>query len=323
MNLRLTILLVVVLIIAGGAFLVVRLTSSPPPSPKEPWLYRIDEATLVSIEVKHQGQTVSFNRYPGSTQWLIQEDPEVPVFMQRWSGVPLLLSGPRVNRVLLETIDNPEAYGLEPPAATVTVWNRVGNSYEFHLGNPTPNEENQYVRLVGSSALYTVPLPWGQVITRLATEPPYLRLYQLEHDDIVFFQVTSEDQTASYGKLEDDGEWYIVDEGEVPVSQENWEEVPLIMAGPRANEVISENLENPENYGLEPPQTTVLVGLSGGEVSEFHLGGTTPDGKHRYARVAGEPKLYAMLEAQAQRIIALAIEPPYPPDLQEGTPGPG
>ena len=60
MNLRLSILLVVVLIIFGGTFLVLRFTDSNEPDNTRPWLYRIDEGTIVRLEVVYQGEAVNY-----------------------------------------------------------------------------------------------------------------------------------------------------------------------------------------------------------------------------------------------------------------------
>ena len=52
---------------------------------------------------------------------------------------------------------DPANFGLAPPQTRVLVTDNVGNSIEFHLGDPTPDTKDQYARLVGDSALFTVP----------------------------------------------------------------------------------------------------------------------------------------------------------------------
>lgn len=166
-------MLVAVLLIFGGTFLVVRLTRSPEKPPEQPWLFKLDDQAITHIQVTSQGKKVNYDRKPGSETWFIQGDPDVPVFLQKWSGTTLLLSGPKVNRVLASTIDNPAAYGLDPPQTTIKVIERSGLAYEFHLGIPTPDGQNQYARLVGDPKLFTVPEIWARVVQELATKPPY------------------------------------------------------------------------------------------------------------------------------------------------------
>ena len=40
------------------------------------------------------------------------------------------------------------------------------------MGKATPDNLNQYARLVGEDALFTVPIEWAQVVNRLANDPP-------------------------------------------------------------------------------------------------------------------------------------------------------
>ena len=173
MNPRLTVLLVAVLLIFGGAFLAVRLTGSGEEAKFTPWLYRIDDQSIVHVEVTYGGQTVNYAREPGTGDWYIDKEPKVPVLQEKWGGTPLLLSGPKVSRALAEKIENPASYGLEPPLTRVRVTDVGGTTLEFHLGKATPDTKNQYARLAGHPALFAVPAEWANVVNRLATEPPY------------------------------------------------------------------------------------------------------------------------------------------------------
>lgn len=175
MNIRLSFLLVVILLIFGGTFLIFQMTgSSGGGTPDRPWLYKVDDGSIVHIQVTNDGQTVDYDKKPGGTTWYIQdEDQQTQVVQAKWSGTTLLLSGPQVDRVLAQSFDNPTAYGLDPPESIVKVTERSGLVYEFHMGSTTPDGENQYARLVGDPQLFTVPQVWAQVINRLATEPPY------------------------------------------------------------------------------------------------------------------------------------------------------
>ena len=319
MNLRLSILLVSVLVLFGGTFLVVRLTASTEREPDEDWMYRISEDDLYRIEVSNNGVGAVYTRNPGSFRWYIQGDPPVPVFNDKWAGTPLLLSGPRVNRTLTEVIENPAAYGLDPPASRVKVVDGAGQSFEFHMGGPTPDGSNQYTRLVGHSQLFTVPAIWAQVINRLALEPPYLRLFQLdlEKDNVVFVSVTDGEKTMEYGRT-GDLSWVVLgppdtpEPQQVPVVENVWRDALVFLHGPRADEIVADSVEDPTEYGLDPPQTSVRMGKAAGADVKFFLGGSTPDGNHRYAMVDEEdPKLFAMRNDRAKRITDLVADPPY------------
>ena len=137
MNLRLSILLVMVLIIFGGTFAAIRFTGSDDRPDPEPWLYSIAAEDIVKVSVDYQDNAATYERTPGSPDWTILGEPDIPVFLPKWRGITLLLSGPRVTDVLADTIRDPAEFGLEPPVTRVTVTVRDGNAIEFHLGDPT------------------------------------------------------------------------------------------------------------------------------------------------------------------------------------------
>ena len=180
MNLRLSILLMAVLVIIGGTFLALRFTGSEAVPEKRPWLFRIDENSISHIAVSHGGQTVDYAKNPGSGEWSILGEPVIPVYWPKFGETPLLLSGPRVSRVLAAEVNNPTSYGLEPPQTKVRVTDRSGNTIEFYLGDPTPDSAAAVRQFSwGPRAIYCTYIEWAEVINRLADDPPYLRLFQL------------------------------------------------------------------------------------------------------------------------------------------------
>ena len=314
MNVRLSILLVVVLIVFGGTALVVRQSRSGGGITDEPWMFRMDESALVNITVSAGGQTVEYARKPGGSTWFIQQEPEVPVFMAKWGGTPLLVSGPRVNRVLGGTIDNPASYGLDPPETAVTVVQRGGQSFEFHLGFNTPDDKNQYARLVGDPKLFTVPAIWGFVITRLALEPPYPRLFNLDEENLIFIEVTYNGETVSYANRIRGGgrEWVVLQDTEVPVDLDKWADIPARVSFSEVYNVLADEIEDPASLGLDPPGTTATIGGRDGNIFVVHLGDPTPSGNHIYGRVEGLPELYAVPLDWVETIDGLVTDPPYP-----------
>ena len=318
MNLRLSILLVTVLVLFGGTFLIVRSRGSEERVTQRPWFYQIDDDAIARIAVTYKDQTVTYEKRPGSRKWYIQEDPEVPVFIKKWAGTALLLSGPRADRVLAENIDDPASYGLDPPETNVLVTERGGQSIEFHLGNPTPDGRSHYARLVGTPALFTVNNLWAEAVSELVTEPPYPRLYLIEEvdeeNDIRRLQVNYDGRTAEYIKDRFNKEWSIKGDPEVLVHAEKWEATLPLILNPWVTQVLSDIIEDAASYGLDPPRTTGRLTKLDGNSIEFHLGIATPDEKSYYARVVGQEELMIVPASWAQAVNALATDPPYPPE---------
>ena len=159
----------------------------------------------------------SYDKDLGRGKWFIVDGDERDGGVTRTSGrgTPLLLSGPRVNRVLASTIENPAQYGLEPPESVIVITEETGRSYEFWLGNRTPDEGYNYMRLVGDAQLFTVPEIWATVVNRLVTEPPHIPpplelgyFYEEDFRDIQELAITHNGITVIYAPEPGERTWY-------------------------------------------------------------------------------------------------------------------
>ncbi|MBI4311754.1 MAG: hypothetical protein HY681_08220 [Chloroflexi bacterium] len=170
MSFRVSFILIVLVAVVGGYVLLFELQKKPEPTVNAPWFYDVglDEIALISVE--HQGTRFTFESTPEG--WVFQ-DTRQPVDLTRWSGIPLLLTGPRSSRVAAPSVENPKDYGLDPPQTVITV--RLSSRQEIItlLGDVTPDGANHYAQVIGSDPLFLIPASWGNVISRLVLEPPY------------------------------------------------------------------------------------------------------------------------------------------------------
>ena len=331
MNLRLSILLVVVLLIFGGTFLILQLTDNGQPDLSRTWLYRIDDGDIIALELVHDGEEIAYFRSPASLDWYIasdsEEEPDIPVFQQRWGGTPLLMSGPRVTRPLSDSIENPAAFGLEPPETAVTIFDRYGNTVEFHLGKPTPDNLNQYARLVGEDALFTVPIEWAYVVNRLANDPPFGRLYDIDQHTVLLVQFFRGEEVTRYVIEDSTGRWFLDGEPPLLLDPGPWAESLLPLMNPRMDLILAHDIDDPALYGLDEPDTVLVIIRRGGQQGiEVHIGDETPDGKYRYvdvvvgSMVSEDTNLYGVLNSRIDPIIAMATDPPVLAEEDGGTP---
>ena len=345
MNIRLTILLVFVLAIFGALALWFRPWEQDAPAEETPWAWRIDDDAIVHIEAVYQGRRVSYAKDLGRGKWfIVAEDGErQPVFQDKWAGTPLLLSGPRVNRVLSDTIENPAQYGLEPPESVIKITEETGRIYEFWMGNRTPDGEYNYMRVVGNPQLFTIPEIWAQVVNRLVNEPPYIPpaielgyFYDADTRYLTQLEVTHNGASVSYAPDPETRAWYAsVDGGarqrikspEWWQSQLQWLGQPGKPGGPETpgGWLISETDAADPQYGLNPPTTTVRLTTRDGQ-HQFYIGGEytevddagqpilDDDGNTQvlvnYAGLPDDPIVYVINTVRAQRTICLATTPP-------------
>ena len=311
MNFRFTFVLVVALIVVGGAVWVMQSGRSFEPAKRVPWLWKVDLLDINHVSVTHGGEEVSYREV--GDQWVIEDGNDTPVFRDKWSGMTLILSGPRANRFLFEAVDDPAAYGLDPPKTVVKVRNRSGQLVEFHLGDLTPNEANQYIRL-SEGSLWSIPSLWGSVVSKLVTEPPYPPpfLSTLGLDQIGAFTVTSGGESVFY-TLDEEDEWVVAGAGDIaPVDQQRWQALTQAFNGQASN-----NLGEPEDddltvYGLSPPSAILEIEPHRSEPVKFYLGGPTPDGEGAYLSQLGSDDLSTVDRDWAELVASLVADPPIP-----------
>ncbi len=255
MNVRVTIALVVVAIAVGAVVYFNPFQSEAEPRDDSPWFFQLAEEDIQSIEVIHRVEgtpddqpvkTVSFVKTsPEHYLWEFADPQGIPPDRNRWGGITLLLSGPKTRRDLTPQniiIEDPAEYGLDDPATVVKVGLTLNRDLEFRLGHETTDGYHHYGQVIGFPQLFIIADSWGDVIARLAVEPPIPRWY-VEHtpEDIVEVNVHDgprfgdDTRTLTFDYDEDDG-WTVqlrpTDEEKRPIDTERWAEVQKLLGRP-------------------------------------------------------------------------------------------
>ena len=256
MNVRLTILLVLVLGLIGGTVWATQALRPKEPKDEPPWLFRMDFDQITHISVTHLDKSMEYAkvRTGDTTHWVIKDGNDTPVFVDKWSGTTLLLSGPRTSPAVKDVvITDPADYGLDSPQTKVRIVDKAGVPLTFHLGDVTPDGDNWYAQLIGTDQLFTVVSIWGEVISRLASEPPYAptpfptpiptptptgeappSMFRVDFDQITHISVTHLDKSMEYAKVPtgDTHQWAIKDGNDTPVFEQKWAGTTLLLSGP-------------------------------------------------------------------------------------------
>lgn len=157
-------------------------------------LYTVAQDDIVSVTVQAETGTVMFERRDDG--WYFS-DPPVPVNLDRWGGVVLLLAGPEVERQLAAPSVLSE-FGLDEPDI-VSVGLAEGSRVEVRLGTETPDGRNVYTQLEGKSEVALVNEPWAGVLRRLAAEPPLpYWYYRVDPALVRLFEIESADDIATF-----------------------------------------------------------------------------------------------------------------------------
>ena len=330
MSLRTTLILVFLVVVVGIVVYINPFEKDEKEAPDAPRLVLVNEERIKRIEVMAQGQTASFVK-KGETgiSWEFETLPGIPVSHYRWGGIPLLLSGPKSLRGLpLDAAGDLSQYGLDPPAITIKMrLNEDQDDIILFLGHRTPDGTAFYAREEGYSGVLLMDKNWGEVLSRLAVEPPYPSWYPNKEVGTIEGVRLYADGTEVSFELDSLG-WYLDDVDATPVDVQEWGALFPLFEGPPSFTIVPDAAEeDSETYGitLESPQIAVkflIVSSRNVQYRDemvFKIGNKTTDGQEYYilpwgpSPLAGteDPSPIIRVEAQwVDTILNLVENPP-------------
>lgn len=170
--------MMVALIGAAGIYLLTRKPEAPPPK-VEPrafvWSVEMEELLTMEIALPFVGKSEAWIKH-ADKYWYFDKPDGPKVDMKRWGGgIPLLLSGPGAERVIVEeaTGEQLQVFGLSEPHMIIGLSLVDGSRIDIEIGDTTPDRQSYYVKLKDSNRVYTVDYTWHDVLARLVLEPPY------------------------------------------------------------------------------------------------------------------------------------------------------
>ncbi len=309
MSLRVSLVLVIAACwIAIGASIVVKQLGQVERAEQPPFFFTLSPDDLRHIHISSGENSTSWHYREDDRRWYFDDEKDVPTSLYRWGGITQLLGGPRSQRELKKTIDNPSLYGLDNPLLTITVQLRDDRELTVEMGDLTPDGGAHYARQSGYEELYTVDYSWGEVMLRLVEELPYpdwfYTMDPAEATEVLLFE--ENEVTSGYGLDEETGEWVVCDlptvdapcKGTTPADGELIEDYLSHFGTPVIDGAEALNLTDREAYepyglGTDAPYVHIRREVQVRELltevyrTSMIIGDVTPDGNYRYA-VANE-----------------------------------
>lgn len=180
MRLRSILILLAILLALGGYFY---FANPPQPASKEEpqlyaWLIDMEEIQHIEIRLPREDKSEAFiniregDKFP----WYFDNPQRSEVDQERWGGgIPLLLSGPGVERVIAKnaTEEKLAEFGLTQPLMEITLTLEDGKIMNIRVGDSAPDGHAFYVQSPDSNDVALVDYTWYEVLERLVNEPPY------------------------------------------------------------------------------------------------------------------------------------------------------
>ena len=174
-----SILALLAILAALGVYFLFFRPAPPPEARPEPryfvWYVEIEDLEHMVISLPQQDMSESFVKHEDRF-WYFDNPPGPKVDKNRWGGgIPLLLSGPRANRLIEKdaTEERLSVFGFTQPRMEIILTLENEDIVQIEVGDSTPVGDAYYVKLVGSTEIATVDYTWYDVLERLVLEPPY------------------------------------------------------------------------------------------------------------------------------------------------------
>ena len=320
MSIRTSIILLVALAMVAGYVFFVQLRQVEEVEEEPPWFYNLDIADLTRIHIEDPEGTATF--YLGDDSYWHIDDPDgIPVSLERWGGITLLLTGPRSRRLLDEQPTALEPYGLDAPPTVIAVDLKDGRSINVLIGSPTPDGNNNYAQVEGFAQVFTVFSGWRESLVKLIEDPPYPEwYYNVTIDGLNRFELFTEQGFLSLIKEEE--EWRFNNDEANAVDAEELSPILESLRKPEQELVVYDTLDI-SPYGLAEPWLSLFVetqkpddeGFNVISHTRFLVGGKTEDGNHYYLQTQrGEfamPEIFTAEAAWVEGLQELAAEYPH------------
>ncbi len=145
------------------------------------------------------------------------------------------------------------------------------------------------------------------------TQPPFF--YNVPVEDIVRISLENQGEEVSFHYRESISRWYF-DEStefvETPADLFRFGGITTLLGGPRTTRVLSADINDPAQYGLDDPSSRYSIGLRNGEERVLLIGNQTVNGESTYAQIEGFPQLVLVDTSWSGVLDRLVQDPPVP-----------
>ncbi len=174
MSFKTTVVLLVVFVALGGYFYFFQSQQTPASSnaPVEPRITSVKTEDVVKFSVRQSDKVVTAVKDNNGTDWYLDGPQRQAIDMARFNGVVLLFSGPRAKRLVDPKPTDLSLFGLAKPKDEVNLELKDGSKVQVLLGDLSPDESYQYVKVSDDDAVYLVDRGVGDVVDNFVAQPP-------------------------------------------------------------------------------------------------------------------------------------------------------
>jgi len=297
-----TAVLAVVLLALGTFYYVYEIRGGPERAKIEAQkgrLWTVDAADVDEMELKRGAEAVTLKRE--SDGWRLLVPVTARGDRSRVDETLTTLTTARVDREIESAPTRLDQYGLDKPAAAVTLRLKDGRRLELQLGAKSPTGVWVYAREAGKAAVFVV----SDTVLRDVTRP----LSEFRDKTVLAFgarQVTAFEVVTREGMLaveQVDGRWRLTRPVALAADTETVTAFLDKLQSTRIKEFVAESPKSLVPYGLERPiRVSIHTGRDKDRVTASLLIGTVDKAKGVYAMRPGESSVL-LLPAETWELV--------------------
>jgi len=251
-------------------------------------LATIDTAALNSLHVVMQD--ADLNLVLQDEVWVSEADPERPINQDHVTSMLNAINDINADRIIMENPENLADYGLEAPAATVSVNLADGSVVTIKIGNKAGASEGYYGMVNEDGIVYLLPIEMGTAfqytdleMTSVAESPEitaeninYISIdirdgeyYELKYSDEAKLDNTGSSM-YSWEILKPYGSGYMADSSKVSEIQANYTSFNYTGC-------VDYQADDLSLYGLDQPAATITIGYYVERTEELEEAETDPE----------------------------------------------
>ena len=231
---------------------------TPKSSDGSPAILKLDESTIIKVELKRQGTEPIVLAKSTSGSWQITEPKPFNADQGNVSSTLSSLATLNSERVIDDEGSNLKEYGLDPPVVEIDITTKDNHSQKLFLGDDTPTGSAVYAARAGDSRVFTIASFLKNAIAKKLNDFRDKRLLPVSADQISRFELIRKGQTIEFGRNKE--EWQILQPRPLRADSTQVGELVSKLTDARMNlSGASDNTESPSAFASSTPVVAAKV----------------------------------------------------------------
>src|SRR5881628_2381438 len=297
-----TAILAVVLLALGAFYYVYEIRGGPERAKVEAQkgrLWTVDAADVTEVELRRGGEVVTLKREPDG--WRLVGPVTARGDRGKVDETLTTLTTARVDREIESAPTRLDAYGLDKPAAVVTLRLKNGRQLGLQLGVKNPRGVWVYAREADKPAVFVVSDTVLRDVTRPLADLRDKTVLAFGQRQVTAFEVVTREGTLAVEQV--DGRWRLTRPVALAADTETVTAFLDKLQSTRIKEFVAESPKSLVPYGLERPiRVSIHTGRDKDRVTASLLIGTVDKAKGVYAMRPGESSVL-LLPAETWELV--------------------